>query len=210
MLQIIVYRINQGSYIFPATLHLMGVVIDYIQSTSDSHTQALKCLLELLLFVFSAVIDHKIPYPSDKKVPDPSDHKVPDPSDHKIPDPPDHKVPDPSDHKIPDPSDHKVPDPSDHKIPDPSDHKIPDPSNDKVPDPSVGITKINNLLMGWIAHYNVIGGKCFGGSSGQKLKEELKVSILHMCFVHAYLIYIVVYIIISAELLLYVIRPNIC
>ena len=137
---IIVYRINQGSYIFPATLHLMGVVMNYIQSPSDSHAQALKFLLEHVLFVFSAVIGHKIPYPSD----------------------------------------HKVPDPSDHKVPDPSDHKVPDPSDHKVPDPSVGIRKINNLLMRWIEDSNVIGGKCFGGWTGQKLKEELKVSILHV------------------------------
>ena len=44
--------------------------------------------------------------------------------------------------------------------------------------PFVGVRNISDLLnMIWLQHFNVIGGNCFGGTNGQKWKEELIVSI---------------------------------
>ena len=44
--------------------------------------------------------------------------------------------------------------------------------------PTSGMRDISDLLnMKWLQHFNVIGGNSFGGTNGQKWKEEFIVSI---------------------------------
>ena len=52
----------------------------------------------------------------------------------------------------------------------------------KLLTPSSGVRKISDLLnMKWLQHFNVIGGNSFGGTNGQKWKEELIVRIHCSC-----------------------------